>query len=419
VARNLSLALVAVALLVSTASAQSKRYPPPPKDADRDAEQHSSVWESALDPERKPYEEALREARRLLDDRSDHTNPKTALAKLDEAVARLPKEPRAYVLRGEAHLQLEQWAKCADDLAAADALEAVSTPQQLELGICQGRAGRFADAERTLVHSASTAPRGETWMRLGEVRIAIGKLDEAVDALSAGLEAGDGQQALIHWLLALAYDRARRPTAADDQARQAIAYDAGLNAIEHAPYPYLQPGDKDYLYGLAYRTAANGGHPIPEYALMHFRSFLRAAPDSPWRRRAMEHVRELSALELPQTLDRVPSSTAIMDLATILPVVKKNMPAMRACLAKQPGVVVRLTFERAGPTTPEAARDRPRYKPHLSSTRATLDVRSDAPAVDGEETALRCVQTAAERMQVPLPKERDTWYGIWFYVVAP
>ena len=97
-----------------------------------------------------------------------------------------------------------------------------------------------------------------------------------------------------------------------------------------------------------------------------------------------------------------------------------------ACSPANPGsgddATVRSVFRRTrrtSPATAGTARDRPRYKPHVSSTRATLDVRSDAPAVDGEETALRCIQTAAERMPVPLPKERDTWYGMWFYVVAP
>ena len=57
-------------------------------------------------------------------------------------------------------------------------------------------------------------------MRLGEVRIALGKLDEAEDALTAALEARDGIEGTIHWLLALAYDRARKSTLADDEAHR-------------------------------------------------------------------------------------------------------------------------------------------------------------------------------------------------------
>lgn len=56
-----------ILLCASSAVAQSKRYPAPPKDADKEQASHSALWEAALDPERKPYDELVRDAKRMLD----------------------------------------------------------------------------------------------------------------------------------------------------------------------------------------------------------------------------------------------------------------------------------------------------------------------------------------------------------------
>jgi hypothetical protein len=146
---------------------------------------------------------------------------------------------------------------------------------------------------------------------------------------------------------------------------------------------------------------------------------LHIAPDSPWKRRATEHVHELSALELPQDLSRTSSSSSTVDMATVLPVVRKAMPAMRACLAKLPNLALTVTLDRVGPITPDSARDRPRYKPHAASTTVAQYRGLDWMSLAGEEAAQACVKTIAERLPVPLPKERDTWYGATFLVVAP
>ncbi|HEY2735808.1 MAG TPA: tetratricopeptide repeat protein, partial [Polyangiales bacterium] len=320
-ARLHSLILIAVVATTGTAVAQSKRYPAPPKDLDHEADNHSHLWESALDPERKPYEELVRDARRLLDDNSHPQKDQAtaALAKLDEAVTRLPNDYRAHALRGRAYLILGQWAKCAADLELADTPELADSADrdtaELQLGICEGRAGKLADAERTLLHAVAVAPHGEQWMRLGEVRIALGKLDEAVDSLTAALEARDGvatvPEATIHWLLALAYDRARKSSAADEEARIALNRDPTFSLIQNPAYPWLRPGELEYMMGIARRTSANQDRDAtPEIALLYFRRFLRIAGDSPWKRRAEEHVKELSALPYPLSLPRTAQSTA-------------------------------------------------------------------------------------------------------------
>ena len=159
--------------------------------------------------------------------------------KLTDAIHRVPGEPDAYALRGRIHLARREWGPCADDLAAADdrgkpednpAGLDVRTRLRLNLATCQARVGKLADAELALLRAQSSQRLpGEVALRLGEIRIAMGKLDEAIDALSAPAETPPGAQgAMLHWLLAEAYDRARRPGEAQTQVELALRYDRNL-----------------------------------------------------------------------------------------------------------------------------------------------------------------------------------------------
>src|SRR5687767_442806 len=177
-------------ILLGTALAwgQSKKYPPVPPDKDLEEEKRSDLWESTLHPDTRPYKELVRDAQKLI----GSNDAKTALEKLEAAIKRLPKEADAYLVRGQLYLAQREWAKCAADLGRAEDFGKVDDPTartkaRIDLGNCQARAGRFAEAENTLVRASASAhsQRGEVWMRLGEVRIALGKLDEAIDALTA------------------------------------------------------------------------------------------------------------------------------------------------------------------------------------------------------------------------------------------
>ncbi len=415
--------LIALLALAGSAFAQSKRYPAPPEDADQERARHSSLWESALDPQRKPYDELVRDAKRMLDDRTK-SSAAAALPKLDAAIARLPADHRARAARGFAYLLLADWARCAADLELANvaALEVHERDViELELGICQGRAGAYAEAERTLLHAVTVAPHGEQWMRLGEVRIALGKLDEAVDALSAALEARDGSEGTIHWLLALAYDRARKSTAADEEARRAIQFDTSFTTLVNPSYPWLRAGEDQYMLGLAYATMPmlDREQARPELALLYFRHFLATASTSPWRRRAAEHVKALAAMALPQTLYRTPQSTSLVETPPLVPVVQKVMPQLRACLAKQPGLTFAVAIIKAGPRTPESVTDHPRYNLPASAIKVTLDHDLDGAAKAVQDAARTCIEAGAGKIALPAPKDRDTYFELAFYVVAP
>jgi len=425
--------ILAVVLAATPSGAQSKRYPPEPVDRDREAEQRSKLWESATNPKSHPYEQLVQEARHDIQARTP-ARLRSALEKLGEAIALLPRHHVAYALRGAVHLELGEWARCASDLeAAVDTGEhegEAARPRALldlrrSLGICLARAGRLADAERVLAEvAASGAGTGELLMRLGEVRIAMGKLDEAIAALQAALDATDLPSVpLARWLLASAYDRARRPSEASREARSAVAYDRNLSALVTQAVPLLGAGETEYLLGLAYATVEP---PSVEKSLVYFRRFLAVAPESPWRRRAEEHLRELEGARLPETVARV-NGMAALDLHAAATVVRRSMPAMRACMAKVPGAVMEVLITRSGPRSPRRTRTpyvvRHPYRttaPPPDGVTVSLALSLDDTASRVElDAATRCIEPIASRIVLPAVNEKDSWYRIGFYVVSP
>ena len=414
-ARNLSLTLVAVVALAAPARAQSKRYPPVPPDKELEDEQRSQVWDATLHPDRSPYKLLVTDAQHLIDrNPASADDIKAALDKLDSAIKLRPKVADAFVVRGRLHAKQLQWTECADDLGRAEDYTKTDAIARIELGQCQARAGRLADAERTLVRAAVNNQTfgNEPYRSLGEVRIALGKLDEAIDALANVAD----NDAASRWLLALAYDRARRTNDAQQATLEAKKVDQGLYSIMNAHPALLGAGDKDYLYGLANRWALGR----PDHALLYFRTFLKAVPaNSPWRRRAEEHLRELSKLKMPprETLSVTGSTTADLDKLHAALVTK--MPAMRACMAKLPSTIIQVGVTKVGPHSPDT-RDRPIYRvPPAGVEVRLLTTFGDAPAEPLALEAQRCIEKHANATALPSPKEHDSYYKVYFNVVSP
>lgn len=418
------LAALAVLVVAGSAAAQSKRYPPEPVDKDAEGAAESKLWSAAITPERHSYLDLVRAAAEAL---SQRTGDQTleAIKKLDAAIQLLPHEPEAYRLRGEAHLERRDWVSCAADFAIADtargrAPEPVkeAAERHRKLGLCQARAGKLGDAEKTLAEAAisvSGNASGELLLRLGEVRIAMGKLDEAIAALTAALTATEpASQAMIDFLLATAYDRARRPADAIAAAHDGVKLDHALSTVENPVVPLLGVAEPDYILGVVYSASTELAR--PEYALAYFRRFVKAAPDSPWRKRAEEHIRDLQARELPDAVRRG-GGTAPLDLDAARAAARRAMPQMRACLARFPGVVVEVAISRAGPRTPPTDLMRPRFfnPPDGVTVHHAVGALSDAEL----EAIDRCLSPLAARLGLPAVKERDTYYKAVFDVVGP
>jgi len=429
------LAVLVAGLLVmsSVAVAQSKKYPPIPVDKDLEAEQKSKVWESALSPELQKYEGIIAGAEGPLRD----TRPerwRAAIGELDRAIALQPKRHEAYQLRAMGYDKLKDFAKCAKDLETAEGL-APRNPDEprvvhrQRLGFCQARSGNLHAAERTLANLASAGSRdGETWMRLGEVRIALGKLDEAITALQFAAENTDNPPAMARWLLALAYDRARMPSQAADALELARGRDPSFSTLTSASATFLGTADGDYLLGLAWGVS---GVPRPDLQMIYFQKFLKTAGDSPWRKRAEEHLKALRSVQLPERRESISrNGGAALDMDVAYQLVKKGMPAMRQCLAKAPGTILKVTVTRTGPRTPTPPTTLPRdpwdrgaRRPISAPPPAGVTILTDQNVMEASKVAIddavRCIEPLADKLKWPAIKDKDTYYGVVFFVVGP
>jgi tetratricopeptide (TPR) repeat protein len=405
--------------LVAPAFAQSKKYPAVPVDKDEEEAQKSRLWDQATNPAQVPYQTLVKDATKLIaENRPDPLA--AAVKKLDEAIPLMPNAADAYRLRGDAHMALQDWTKCAADYDAAwqrtmrDPAVDPKTTHELRrrLGLCQARDGKLADAERTLAETAATGVNSvEIWMRLGEVRIAQGKLEGAIAALQAALQQTDiTGHALVKWLLAGAYDRARQPADARTLAQEALAADRSMSMLKTPTLPLLGSAEEFYMLGLAYEAHEPAR---PEQALVQFRRFLKLAPDSPWRKRAEDHVRELKSARLPDHVERVTGNAPYEENA-MRETVRKGMAAMRTCLSKTPMLVLAVRITKTGPKGPDGARWR--------APPEGIDVRAeemfDTTALD-RDTAVRCVEPIAQKLKLPKPKEKETYYTVLFRVVGP
>jgi len=407
-------------LLVTTqlAWAQSKKYPPEPVDKDEEEAQKSRIWDQATNPSQVPYQALIKDATKLLgENRPDAT--KDAIKKLDEAIPLLPQDGEAHRLRGDAYMVLQDWPRCAADYEAAWTrvmrnVDAKNTNElRRRLGLCLARDGKLADAERVLAETAATGVNSvEVWMRLGEVRIAMGKLEGAIAALEASLQQTDiAGHALVRWLLAGAYDRARQPSEARRTAIEALGADRNMSMLRSPTLPLLGVAEENYLLGLAYEAH---DPPRPEQALVQFRRFAKLAGDSnPWKKRAEDHVRELRTSRLPDVVDRL-TGNAPYDETAMRDTVRKGMPAMRTCLAKTPYIVLTVQITKRGPKGPEGAR----WRAPPEGISVVPEEINDTPRaeVDG---AIRCVEPVAQKLALPKPKEKETYYKIQFRVVGP
>jgi tetratricopeptide (TPR) repeat protein len=415
---------VVVMLATAQASAQSKRYPPQPVDKDDEAAAKSGLWESATNPHRTPYESMLAEAQQSLDDHNPE-GAQDAVKKLDDAIKLMPDDPRGYRMRGDAAMTLKDWTGCAKDYAAATTrgsnadvdLRGIAELRR-RLGLCQARAGKLADAERTLAEAAASgANSGEVWMRLGEVRIALGKLDEAIVALEAAAEQNDVSQPLVRWLLAGAYDRARRPSEAIDAGRRALAADRELTTLKNPTLPLLGTGEAEYLLGLAHGVY---DPPRPEFSLLYFRRFLKLAPDSPWRRRAEDHLRELKTTEYPEVVEKR-GGNALLDVTIARTAVRKLMPQLRTCMAKLPNTVMEVALTKVGPRTPMTPGMRRSIAPPEGITILPNDSidRVSPPSRAELDGAIRCIEPLATKIVLPPIKDKDAYYKAVFSVIGP
>ena len=438
--RGAAAALVVVALgsLGSVAAAQSERYPPEPADADKEAEEHSDFWERALEPGRGRYDELLARSRRLLDARTPK-ELKQASDLLTTAIGLVPGAPDAYYLRGWAREQLEDWAGCATDYQATrdrnPRFKPAPNPRNRGdladgLGVCLARAGRYEEAATTLAQVTAAGDTDATvWIRLGEVYMALGRLDESIAALDRAvdkaLEKPRGNEiATARWWRALALDRARRPPAALDagdditEAQAALRADPTLSRILNPTVPSAPPEDIHYLAGLAYDARREG-----ERALLYYREFLRQGLKNMWRKRAQEHVARLRKLDVTEMMSRptVVQGTSALTPAQLAKALRKDVTALGKCMKGAPQAVAEVRIVVVGPPAPPPKKGAPivvSSRPPPAGATAKLVQQVGTPATSKVvDVALECLNRAGAKLKPP-KLARGTWLQLTLPVIS-
>lgn len=414
--RRLAVLALVLALAPPPARAQSTRYSAPPRDKDREQDRSSQLWEQAVEPQRAPQARLLAEASRLLAGRTPH-DVQQAVAKVTEAIALGPADPEAYFLRGMAYEQLQRWNECAADVRQALELRPDFANTDLRygdnpllgLGVCLARAGKLAEAEVALHRAVARSPGVHEWLRLGETRIAMGKLREGVEALLASTEASGeaSPSALNWWLRALAYDRGRQSSLASEAVAAAAVGDRFLRQLTSPMEPFVSKADELYLLGLGWEGISR-----PELALAHFRAALEVSADGPWARRTREHVAALEQTSFP--LDVARSGPAPLDPDLARATVRKAMPALAACVAALPHVAFTLRITRARPATTGTGIH---TVPPVPGVTVTQDTAFGEPSAEVLDRATRCLTAETQHLDLPAIKEPGTWYYLTFSLI--
>lgn len=412
-------ALVALGATAAPAAAQSARYPAPLVDKDRELEETSSLWERAVEPGRAPHAVLVAEARRLLAGRTN-ADLQQAVTKATQAIALRPQDPAAYLVCAVAQEQLRMWSACAASYQAALELDPKLGPDPelrsgasplLGMGICLARAGKLSQAEVALDRAVARAPGGvEEWLRLGETRIAMGKLREGLEALAASTEA-TGEPIptpLNNWLRTLAYDRGRQTALADEAGQAASLSDRYLAQMSNYGTPFIHDVERFYLLGLGSQYTSK-----PEIALAYFRRVVTEAPDGMWVRRAREHVALLEQTSFPEEMRRS-GGTAPLDLAVARVAVRRSMATLTTCLAAVPAVAFEVRVTRSRPPVAGAG---PRTEPRPPGA-SVSSLMVDQPSLAAIEQAQSCARAAALKMELPAVKDPGTWYELVFSLVA-
>lgn len=409
--RNL-LVVACLAALPTAATADDK------DDFDREREQYSDFWEQAIHPHADRYLDLLARAEPLIG-KGDSQSSSQARALLRDAIRIAPDRPGGYRLLARLERSEEDYAACAaaygkalsiDPDLAADKDQPAWQPR-FELADCQARAGQYPEALDGLRRLISTGHSDRTidW-RLGQVYMALGRLDEAIESLERMIRSDvhprrlTQEEVLMGYTLAVALDRAEQ-TAESRRLLSELSSSRNLSMLTIDRAHWVPAADEHYTLGLVYLHEGDSAR-----ALHHMRRYLLADSNGPWRRRAIQLYQRASAGASSITGVSVRGS-ARFDSDKARAAVLARDEQLQTCLAPVPGLLVEVTITRIVPgETSLRAR---------AGVRVTVEDRAGNIADSALTTALACVESVAGTIDLPKPTgSPGTYAATQFLVVA-
>lgn len=427
------IALCGLAAVAEPAAAQSTRYRKPPVEVEIDAESYSDFWEEVLHPGANRYELIIAAAADLLANFRG-AEPTRVFELLREAVELRPDRIEGWGYLGLATERNRDYRACAMAYGRAYALDPTWRPLgvsgdggmrnarslALAWAVCLARHGDYARAARQLESLVARGEVGtELFLNLGQLQMATGRINDAIASFRRALDERVFGDPTARWLLAIAYDRARRTGDAALAIEAANDLDPGGHRATNTPVPLVPPTDALYILGLAARSRAD--QPQPENAAVYFRGYLAGAPpDSPWRERAREHLSALGNVDLAARLTIEGAGT----LAPVQGAVRPVLARLQKCMTELPTALIELRMTLVGPTpkptapaktaNPGASASKPAPAPRPGAgpppEAQTPGVHSNvvfagdsAEQTDALDEATRCVVVAAQEIDLPRP----------------
>jgi tetratricopeptide (TPR) repeat protein len=432
-----ALAVATLLAIAAPAAAQSRRYPPPPIDLDAEREGYSDFWENAIEPGLDRYADLVQRASKLIGRRTDDARA-TAIELLTEATTLLPARADAWAWLGLAHELSADMKGCRDALERAWTIDpawaGAQRPLGLALGTCRARAGDLEGAadvlERLIARGDDSV---EALWRLGEIYMALGRLDDARAVLEVALDGSPAQTGYVHaaWALAVAADRARDPEGTRAAGEIALRLDPQLAFLASPPAGFLSPPEREFYLAVATRVAD-----LPHRSLLHVRNYLAAVAlddEAPWAARARDHERALRSFATAD--ETLPGGTDPPELSVARAAVRKVDADLRACVKKSPRLLLSITVVTLGPPAQKKPAPPPPRPPRQTRGKQTKPVRrppmipappagvtvtvdEHSAAGDEQQAAVACVEKAASALVVPAPKTPGTWASVTFPVIA-
>ena len=297
-----------------------------------------------------------------------------------------------------------------------------------------GARRRAIDGLRRLVGVSTSSNQSSlsvVHQRIGEASMALGRLDEAIEAFAQAVRLRPSDSPAAQLGLAVAYDRDEDGAHAREAMAAALSNDPRPDRVVPTNAIWIPVHDGSYYWGLAYLHASDAGR-----ALFHFRRYLAAAGESPWAARARVHLEEAQAGAIAGR-DLKLSGSATFDAGKTAAAVVRGDAAFQACLAATPDLLLTVNITRvvmAPPKRPKRTkpRDKSAGKPaypyedlmspfdrqHQSGVRALPSTREmHEVKTEALRAATACVESAASSLALPKPEGPEGTYAVAQFTV--
>lgn len=161
-----------------------------------------------------------------------------------------------------------------------------------ELGILYAKKRRYAESvavyRKGMPASFHLTTRGIMASNCAESLMALGKLSQAVGMYRASIRLRPQGNNAAWWGLMIAHDRLGQTAASLQARRHALTLDPNLRGLVGTGTFFVPPGDVHYYLALAYE-----GQGRIRDAVAQWRRYLRARPQSRWKKRVQLHQARL------------------------------------------------------------------------------------------------------------------------------